>query len=163
MKKKKLLAIRSVLIILTVAVCTVIFALSADNADESNAKSDPISDSVIIKILETFSLTEEQIEFVLEKTVVIIRKTAHFCEYALLGFLLAAVCTSFYKSRPDTFIISQICGSVYAVSDEIHQHFVPGRSCQLKDMLIDSCGVMFGIGVLILAVFLYKKIRNNNS
>lgn len=163
MKKNKLLIVRSILIILTLAVCVIIFALSADNADESNAKSDPISDSMIIKILETFDLDEEQIEFVLEKTVVIIRKTAHFAEYALLGFLLAAVCTSFYKSRKSTLIISQICGSAYAVSDEIHQYFVPGRSCQIKDMLIDSGGVLCGIIFLLLIVFLYFRIKKNKG
>ena len=159
MNKSKLIAIRSILITLTLAVCVIIFSLSADNADQSNAKSDPISDSLIVRILENFSLSEEQIEFVLEKTVVLIRKTAHFAEYALLGFLLAATCTSFYKDTRHTFIISQICGSAYAVSDEIHQYFVPGRSCQIKDMLIDSCGVMFGIGILILIVYLYKKVK----
>ena len=44
-----------------------------------------------------------------------------------------------------------LTGVAYAMTDEIHQLFVPGRSCQVTDVLIDSAGVLFGsvIGVLI--------------
>lgn len=34
---------------------------------------------------------------------------------------------------------------VYAVSDEIHQLFVPGRGAQVKDVMIDSTGAFAGI------------------
>ena len=37
---------------------------------------------------------------------------------------------------------------VYAVSDELHQLFSPGRSCQIKDMLIDFCGASAGIAAV---------------
>jgi VanZ family protein len=36
-------------------------------------------------------------------------------------------------------------GVLYAVSDEIHQLFVPGRAGQIRDVLIDACGVFVGI------------------
>lgn len=40
---------------------------------------------------------------------------------------------------------------LYAISDEIHQHFVPGRGAQVKDVLIDSAGASVGIvGYLVL-------------
>lgn len=159
MKRNKLTAIRCILIIITLMMCTLIFSLSADTADESSAKSDPIADSLMIGILENFKLTDEQIATISNTAISFIRKTAHFAEYALLGSLLSAVCTSFYKSKAFTLIISQFCGTLYAVSDEIHQYFVPGRSCQLKDMLIDSCGVLFGILFLFLVIYLYFKIR----
>lgn len=159
MSKNKLTTIRCILIILTLMMCILIFSLSADTADESSAKSDPISDSLMVRILENFELTDEQIEIIPETAVNIIRKSAHFAEYALLGILLAAVCTSFYKSKVSTLIISQLCGTLYAVSDEIHQYFVPGRSCQIKDMFIDSCGVLCGILFLLLIIYLYLRIR----
>ena len=38
-----------------------------------------------------------------------------------------------------------VVGTLYAASDEIHQLFVPGRSGQLRDVLLDSAGVAAGI------------------
>ena len=95
MKRKQLLALRILLIFLTIAVMVVIFMLSADNADESNVKSALISDSLIYRILSSFDWNEEQIEQIASVTVFLVRKTAHFSEYAALGFLLAGVCLSF--------------------------------------------------------------------
>ena len=159
MKRKQLLALRILLIFLTIAVMVVIFMLSADNADESNAKSALISDSLIYRILSSFDWNEEQIEQIASVTVFIVRKTAHFSEYAALGFLLAGVCLSFGRQYGFAFAVSQTVASLYAVSDEIHQYFVPGRSCQFSDMLLDSCGAAVGIGVLLLIVWLIRRRR----
>ena len=38
-----------------------------------------------------------------------------------------------------------LIGTAYAVTDEFHQSFVPGRSCELRDVMIDSCGVLTGV------------------
>lgn len=157
MYRKRLLPLRILLIILTIAVMVVIFMLSADNADESKAKSEIISDSLIYRILASFDWNEEQTEKIAHITVKIVRKTAHFSEYALLGMLLTGVCLSFGKQYGVTFAVSQAVSSLYAVSDEIHQSFVPGRSCQLSDMLLDSCGAAVGIGIVLLIVFLIRK------
>ena len=43
------------------------------------------------------------------------------------------------------FALPFLTGVLYAVSDEIHQTFVPGRAGQIRDVLIDSCGVLAGI------------------
>ena len=39
-------------------------------------------------------------------------------------------------------------GVLYAVTDEVHQYFVPGRSCELRDALIDACGVAAGVAIV---------------
>lgn len=163
MNRKKLVAIRTILIILTVAVMAVIFILSADNADESNAKSEVFSDSLVYKILDSFELTDDQIVEVIHICVVIVRKTAHFAEYAVLGFLLASVFTSFYLKPKLTVPTSFLIGTLYAVSDEIHQYFVPGRSCQFSDMLLDSSGVICGIVFLMIIISLYKFIQKKKK
>ena len=49
---------------------------------------------------------------------------------------------------PRTFLLPWAIGALYAVSDELHQSFVPGRSCELRDMLIDACGVAAGVAIL---------------
>jgi VanZ family protein len=49
-------------------------------------------------------------------------------------------------------------GTAYAVTDEIHQFFVPERACAVTDMLIDSAGVAAGAMILIL-ILIYKARR----
>ena len=157
MNKKVFIFIRILLIVLTLSVMATIFALSADTAVESDAKSDVISDSIIHQILRNFDLTDEQIDTLVHTCVVIVRKTAHFTEYATLGFLLASVFVSFGLKTKLNIPISFIIGSLYAVSDEIHQYFVPGRSCQISDMILDSAGVIAGIMFLLTSVYIFKK------
>ena len=75
----------------------------------------------------------------------LIRKGAHFSVFALLGILLFI---AFYVNRQRLFssaIISFLIGSAYGVFDELHQYFVPGRSCQVTDMAIDASGVLTAI------------------
>ncbi len=159
MNKKNLIAIRAVLIALTLAVMTVIFLLSADDADESNKKSDFLADSFVYTFLMNFDLTDEQIEDILDKAVMVIRNTAHFAEYGALGFLLSAVGISFYIKPHINIPVSFCVGALYAVSDEIHQYFVPGRSFQLTDILTDSAGALCGAVLVVVVVLFYNKIR----
>jgi VanZ family protein len=67
----------------------------------------------------------------------VLRKIGHAAEFALLGALLARAL------RSDALAFA--FGVAYAVSDEIHQHFVPGRVGAWYDVLIDSVGVLLGI------------------
>ena len=55
--------------------------------------------------------------------------------------------------------ISFSLGLIYAISDEIHQSFIPGRSAQVTDVLIDTSGVIFGIVLVLLIYTLIKKKR----
>ncbi len=71
----------------------------------------------------------------------ILRKGAHVTEYAILGLLLVR---ALGRELP-AFLI----GVAYAITDELHQHFVGGRHSSPIDVAIDSTGVL--IGVLILA------------
>lgn len=49
---------------------------------------------------------------------------------------------------PDSALIGWVAGTLYAVTDEIHQVFVPGRFGQIRDVIIDSMGVAMGIVIL---------------
>jgi len=71
-------------------------------------------------------------------------KFYHFIEFGVLSFLLFL---AFFKSelkpfnkRPHHFSI--FFGVIYAFSDEVHQHFVPGRSADFFDFLADSIGIV---------------------
>lgn len=56
-------------------------------------------------------------------------------------------------------VISLIIGFLYAITDELHQFFVPGRGPLFSDILIDSLGVLIGIIVAILLIKIYKNIK----
>lgn len=94
----------------------------------------------------------------------IVRKTAHFTEYAVLAMILygtlrllqARILFIAGKSGMIAFIASVL----FAVQDEWHQMFVPGRGPGVRDVFIDSCGAAFGIAVLWLLVFRKTKSRN---
>jgi VanZ family protein len=70
----------------------------------------------------------------------ILRKGAHMTEYAILGALLLRAVG---RALP-AFAIA----AAYAVTDEIHQHFVRGRHASPRDVLIDSIGIALGIWLL---------------
>lgn len=84
----------------------------------------------------------------------IIRKAAHFCEFALLAFLfnLALLYTAGKRHIPLSIALT----SLYAASDELHQLFVPGRSCQVSDWFLDTCGGAAG-AIFFLVIFLIIK------
>jgi VanZ family protein len=67
---------------------------------------------------------------------VVLRKAAHVAEYAVLGALLV-------RALPE--LAALWAGIAYAIVDEAHQHFVPGRHGALLDVAIDATGVLLGI------------------
>ncbi len=132
-----------------VAVLITIFVLSAQNGEESSSTSGFFTQ--LIESIFGQSASES-----------IIRTLAHFCEFAGLGFL---VCNFLFalkdKLKP---ILSILLSCIYALSDEIHQYFVPDRACQLSDLAVDSCGVVLGVAVFCIFIIIcqvqkarYKK------
>lgn len=77
----------------------------------------------------------------------LMRKSAHFIAYLILGFLVShamkneASTATAWKRSGTTLLLCV----VYAISDEFHQVFVPGRGPLLKDVLIDGSGAALGI------------------
>jgi hypothetical protein len=71
----------------------------------------------------------------------VLRKLAHSAEFAILGILLLRA-----LERPATAFL---LGTAYAVSDELHQAFVPGRLGSPLDVLIDTVGVAVGITLML--------------
>jgi VanZ family protein len=72
----------------------------------------------------------------------IFRKIAHISEFAVLNFLLIKTFSHYKISFKNILIISFSMSFLYAVLDEYHQNFVLGRHGSVKDILIDSLGIM---------------------
>ncbi len=146
-------------LIITLLIMIFIFFQSSLPADTSQEESD-----IIVRFLSHFTDRDaEMLSF-------IVRKMAHFSEYTVLGLFISLAFKEYYykkcfhkerfqKTRfyRGVFVIPLICGALYAVSDEIHQRFVPGRSCELRDVLIDTCGVLLGVIINMLCVRFAKK------
>ena len=75
-----------------------------------------------------------------------IRMSAHFAEFAVLGLLLF-LCL---KGVRHIVSIAWFIGILYAITDEIHQYFVPDRACEIADVIIDSMGVICGIMIALI-------------
>jgi VanZ family protein len=125
----------------------IVFGFSSDNAETSSSLSK--------KIAMIFSKKEEVVLF-LEP---IIRKLAHLSEYALGGFLIYGLFLTYNISSKKQVVYSALIGIFYAMTDEFHQLFIEGRSAQIKDVGIDSLGVILGICFLLLIVKIVKKIN----
>lgn len=90
----------------------------------------------------------------------IVRKSAHCLEFTGLCLLFnIALHQTAGHEKP---ILSIILTSAYAATDEFHQLFVEGRSCQFTDWIIDSCGAVLGtIGFLILFCIVNLILQKN--
>lgn len=139
--------IRKMIKFLLVILCMVfIFSLSSEN----DVKSTKRSDSVIVHTAEFFlgrKLTKVEHEKYIDKFVYVVRKSAHFCLYGLLGFLMISFLCELYHYNKRLLWITILLVFCYALSDEIHQLFVSGRSGEAFDVLIDTIGGFCGIKI----------------
>lgn len=73
---------------------------------------------------------------------------AHGMEYLILAVLLwlAVARTSWLRERTAVVVLGAAC--LYAVSDEVHQFFVPGRVTDARDLLVDALGVALGVWLM---------------
>lgn len=154
-------AVRVLLWVAVIVIMAVIFSFSAQPADESSATSSPFVDLYMRLVHpEADSLSPEEQFELRESASFIVRKTAHFTIYTLLGLLSAAAVTATFSGSGFWRLwLPILIGALYAVSDEFHQSFVPGRSCELRDMAVDSAGVLLGVLLLAAAVRLAVRLR----
>ncbi len=141
MSKTKLWAY--IFLFLTVAWCLVIWSFSAKNAEQSTFQSERVSE-VIIQIIEKVSQTSVNI------TDGIVRKFAHFAEFAVLGTLLFMTLYFFnINSTSKKFVVCGATSAAVALTDECLQLFSDGRDAQLSDMLLDICGAMIAVSLCV--------------
>ncbi|MCI6899321.1 MAG: VanZ family protein [Tenericutes bacterium] len=143
-------------IILVLLWMVMIFLLSNEEAVKSSKKSD----GLIIKSVELFtgkSLSDQEKEKVLKYLVFPVRKCAHLSLYLLLGILVISLLREYMVINTKLVLLSLLICFLYACSDEIHQLFVPGRSGEARDVLIDTLGACLGVSFYYL-VFRKKKM-----
>ena len=141
-----------VLLVLLIAWCITIWQFSLVPAEKSSGTSSEVQDfcnNVLDKVGIEATVTS--------KTV---RKTAHFSEFMLLGFLAAA--TLWAHDFRHWLFLSALIFSPAAVIDECIQIFVPGRGPHILDVLLDWSGGVFGV-LAFWAVFSFIIYIKNKS
>lgn len=140
--------------------CVLIFVFSAQNAENSSKTSGAVVTRVVETVYPDYkTLPKEKQQSITDTVTVMVRKTAHFSEYFVLGvfaFLTAVAYTKWgLKWRCATAFAFCV---LYSVRDEWHQYFVVGRACRVTDMLIDSMG---SLAAVILLLVITQKIKNS--
>ena len=133
----------------------VIFSFSSADANKSTGTSDKVI-TTMIEIKDKITnneTTNNEKEIIVKNSSFYIRKIAHITEYLILGFLTF----NLLKQYSVTNIYYAIGLSIlYSCTDEFHQLFISGRSGSIRDILIDSIGILIG-------TYLYKLLFIKNK
>lgn len=153
--------LRLTLWFLTIGMMVIIFLFSAQNGENSMALSGRFSVPIANFIASMQKdVTPEKYQEILNAVQFFVRKTAHFSEYAVLGFLIRLLMWSYSVKRAGGW--AWLAGTLYAGTDEIHQLLTGERSGMWQDVVLDSCGAVFG--VVMAGVFMWllgrRKARN---
>jgi hypothetical protein len=176
-----------------------IFTMSSFGHTSSDAQSNLFVDFIAQNFPHVRHGLEDNL-ISLSTLIFLVRKTAHFTEYAILGSLFLLNLRNWQKSnnslvkfsKPQTtkivakkspntqltkavtrtfplnpiqypLTMSILFSFLYACTDELHQIFVPGRSAQFRDVLIDTLGASFGIAITYLTIKFFKKIKTRSD
>lgn len=88
-----------------------------------------------------------------------LRKYAHMMVFFVLGFFVVNAFRRSGLKGFKAFSVSLALCAAYALSDEIHQIFVPGRGCEFTDVLLDSAEALIGITLYCIVSFAISKAR----
>ena len=137
--------------VLVVICMGIVFFLSAQNGEESS----DLSGSFVMALLNGLGIVIDE---------GVLRSIAHCLEFMGLSVLLfnAVYVTWALKVTP---IVAFLGTVLYAITDEIHQIFVPERAFQISDILVDSTGALIGViaSFIILKTILFVKKRGNKN
>lgn len=93
----------------------------------------------------------------------ILRKLAHFSEFAALGMVLSWLFGMLTQRPIRRWLFPLVCGVAAACIDETIQIFSPGRYSSIVDVSIDSAGVLTGMIVLFVGYAIFKKLRRKQE
>lgn len=126
----------------------VIFCFSS----QTSTSSSDMTVSLLDKVLSFLNL--ENFGEIIDLLFMPVRKMAHYLIYLILGFLVLNLVKEYNLTFKEIIIASLLICILYAVSDEVHQTFVPGRAGMLVDVCIDTLGSISGM-------FIYYVFRKS--
>ena len=149
----------------TLLVMGSIFYFSAQPATKSTKTSNGITKKIVSAVTKNKKITPKKKKALEQKWEKIVRKTAHFSLFALLGICAYISASLTFIKKGNCYVLKNALISLafyilYAISDEVHQKFVQGRSCELTDVLIDTSGSIAGI---LLVIFIFYLITRKKA
>lgn len=134
------------------------------NSTTSSKKSDDVTDTVI-DVIDKVTPSDTSIEEVHSRIDIsrFIRKfVGHFSLFMICGIICLIAFLLIMKKRI-LYILVILHGAILAILTEVIQIFTEGRSGNVKDALIDSLGYLCGVGIVILVIYIYKKLKNKEK
>ena len=159
-KRTSLILLRCFLLLLICLQLFFIFGFSAEDAQKSDETSQQVTEKIAKVVVDDFEkLPEEEQKEVIQRIDPPVRKIAHFTEFGVLGGLFFLLFLTFPMPMWLSCLFSTLSAALFGALDEWHQTFVPGRSGQIRDTLIDASGALLVSSVLFLLAFLLKTNR----
>ena len=121
-----------------------IFIVSSDLGSADHTR--PVLASIVRRFLPW--LAKQMTPAMIDVTDFIIRKVAHVTEYAVLSLLVSRSVGIKMNSTIRERLVPAGISSLYALSDEFHQSFVPSRGATYTDVMWDTLGALLGTGIL---------------
>lgn len=153
--KEHRIEIRIILIILTILWMILIFSLSSQTSHESSKLSQRFIANGLSFLGFDFTQTFAGNVEILDGIQFIVRKSAHMFLYTILSVLVSLIAMTYDFKQNKKIMLSFTSCVLYAISDEIHQLFIQGRSGGIFDVGIDTIGIIIGI---MLAFRIWAKI-----
>lgn len=158
--KMKLKLLRILPVLILIADMAFIFYNSAQEAQASSAASGAVTERIAALFVPHYrDLDEAEQLRITSQLNSVVREAAHMLQFVPLGASLYWLLYTFeLKKTTKRFLlpITVGCGFIYAISDEIHQIFVPGRAFQWLDIGMDTCGALLGAVASAVLIVLIK-------
>lgn len=143
-----------------------IYMFSAQPAVQSSE----VSKGVVVKVLEKSisgynDMPKAEKANLIKKYHNFVRKLAHYSLYTLWGILTSCLLWLYNIKGYKQVLYTVAIGFLYACSDEIHQLYVPGRSGQFTDVILDTIGVTTGyfITFIVLSICVERIFKKKNN
>ncbi len=159
--------IRVLSTVLVLVVMLAIFFFSSQKQKQSERLSSPIGNAVwdsgflefdlFNPIRKSYEQSRQPFALFAQR---LARKSAHVFIFTVLGFLLRICLESWFSGKKRLLLSAFLIGAVYAVSDEVHQLFVPGRTGSVQDILLDCGGVILGV---LIAAGIIRLVRKKQA
>lgn len=133
---------------LVIATCVMIFLFSSQDASESSMTSGRFTELLKKLFFPGFDeLSGAEQNALKDKITMLVRKGAHFSEYLILATFSFHLLYALPRPRTDVMCAlgAFLFAAFFAMTDEFHQSFVPGRAMAARDVLIDSLGALLGV------------------
>ncbi len=121
------------------------------------------SDTVIVKlnIMTEEELIKDHVQA--NKVRHSVRKAAHFSIYGILGVFVCLSVSSFIETKIIAYLTALSITIILAILDEFHQSFVPGRSMEFTDVMIDGLGAAIFSLVIMLGVHIFNEKKKKSE